>query len=128
MSRFDSAAPHTYKAEVVAHNTARQQRTARELTAYAENLMPTRKQELIGKVQALVRNKWAGSYKTAFEAYDGDMDGVIVKAELIVMLADAGIGTLLTRNAWADGVIRKLDLNTDSGVSWAEFEAAIVRG
>jgi len=77
--------------------------------------------ELKQKVSRLVTNKFGGDYKKAFDAYDSDNDGKMTKDEIKQMLSDAGVGNGLTRGAWADGILKKLDLNHDSGVQWAEF-------
>ena len=41
------------------------------------------------------------------------------------MLEDAGVGSWLTRGAWADGIIGELDKNKDKSISWEEFEALL---
>jgi len=79
--------------------------------------------ELKRKVSALVSNQYGGNYKQAFDRYDGDHDGNMTKEEIKKLLSDAGVGNFATRGAWADGILAKLDLNKDSGVSWAEFES-----
>ena len=81
------------------------------------------KQEIDDKVTALVRGRFAGDYKAAFAHYDADSNGVIDKDELKVLLADAGIGSGLTRWAWASGIMKEVDRDSDGGISWAEFEA-----
>ncbi|HEX5063740.1 MAG TPA: EF-hand domain-containing protein [Kofleriaceae bacterium] len=79
--------------------------------------------ELKQKVQRLVTSKFGGDYKKAFDHYDGDQDGKMTKDEIKQMLSDAGVGNGLTRGAWADGILKKLDMNHDSGVQWGEFES-----
>ena len=79
--------------------------------------------ELKKKVNALVTTRFGGDYKKAFDAYDGDGDGKMTKDEIKRLLADAGVGNGLTRGAWADGILKKLDMNHDSGVQWCEFES-----
>ncbi len=86
------------------------------------------KRELVEKVSALVRSRFGGDYRTAFGHYDADGDGLVSKAELKALLRDAGVGSGLTRWAWADGVIGELDADGDGHISWAEFEAVFEGG
>jgi EF hand domain-containing protein len=79
--------------------------------------------ELKRKVAALAETKFGGDYKKAFDHYDGDRDGRMTKDEIKSLLSDAGVGNMITRGAWADGILDKLDMNHDRGVSWAEFES-----
>lgn len=81
------------------------------------------RRELDEKVTALIRGRFGGDYQAAFRHYDTDGDGVIGKDELKDLLADAGIGTALTRWAWASGILAEVDADRDGGVSWAEFQA-----
>ncbi|QEL20537.1 EF-hand domain-containing protein [Limnoglobus roseus] len=81
------------------------------------------RRELDEKVTALVAARFGGDFRAAFRHYDGDGDGVISKDELKVMLSDAGIGSGLTRWAWANGIMNEVDANRDGVIDWAEFEA-----
>jgi Ca2+-binding EF-hand superfamily protein len=81
------------------------------------------KRELDEKVAALVRTRFGGDYRAAFTHYDADGNGMIDKDELKKLLADAGIGSGLTRWAWPSGIVAALDQDGDGGISWAEFEA-----
>jgi Ca2+-binding EF-hand superfamily protein len=83
------------------------------------------KQELTGKVAKLVRERFGGDYGKAFAHYDSDGDGRIDRAELGRMLEDAGIGTWLTRGAWASGIVAALDADKDGTISGPEFEAVL---
>ena len=78
--------------------------------------------ELKAKVSALVASKFNGDYKKGFDHYDNDKDGSISKSELVQMLEDAGVGNGLTRGAWANGIIKKLDGNGDKKIEWTEFD------
>src|SRR4051794_41345307 len=71
------------------------------------------KQELTEKVTALVRDRFGGDYGKAFAHYDANKDGRIDRAELGRMLEDAGIGSWLTRGAWASGIVAALDADKD---------------
>ena len=82
-----------------------------------------RVEELKHKVTVLVDKRFSGTYHNAFEHYDRDHDGKMTRNEIIEMLEDAGVGNGLTRGAWANGILDKLDMNHDRGVSWGEFEA-----
>ena len=87
-----------------------------------------KKQVIDDKVTALVTARFGGDYKAAFAHYDADKNGTIDKDELKGLLADAGIGSGLTRWAWANGVMGEVDANADGGISWAEFEAVFHGG
>jgi Ca2+-binding EF-hand superfamily protein len=86
------------------------------------------RQEVADKVAALVKARFGGDYQSAFRHYDGDSDGKITKAELKKLLSDAGVGNLLTRAAWAGGIVGELDKNDDDAISWDEFEAVVKGG
>jgi hypothetical protein len=79
--------------------------------------------ELKQKVAKLVNRSFNGDYRRAFKHYDGDQDDKITKDEITAMLSDAGVGNFVTRGMWADGILDKVDMNHDRGVSWGEFEA-----
>ena len=88
--------------------------------------MPSREElELIDKVQRLVRVRFQGNYKRAFDHYAGRRrdGGQIDRDELMVLLKDADIGNALTRTAWVSGIISKLDKNGDGLISFSELEA-----
>jgi Ca2+-binding EF-hand superfamily protein len=81
------------------------------------------KQEVDDKVTALVATRFGGDYRAAFAHYDADGNGTIDKDELKALLKDAGIGSGLTRWAWANGIMGVVDSGRDGAISWAEFEA-----
>jgi Ca2+-binding EF-hand superfamily protein len=81
--------------------------------------------ELTAKVTKLVAERFGGDFAKAFAHYDGDGDGRVDRAELGRLLADAGIGNLLTRGAWASGILTALDASKDGAISAAEFEAVL---
>jgi Ca2+-binding EF-hand superfamily protein len=68
-----------------------------------------------------------GDYRRAFAHYDASGNGKVSQDELKALLADAGVGNLLTRSAWASGIIAELDTDGDGRISWSEFEA-VFRG
>jgi Ca2+-binding EF-hand superfamily protein len=80
------------------------------------------RQEVDDKVTALVRSRFGGDYRAAFAHYDSDGSGAIDRAELTALLKDAGIGSGLTRWAWAKGILEEMDTDADGGISWAVFE------
>lgn len=88
--------------------------------AFAED---SNERELKQKVGKLVADRFGGDYKAAFAHYDHDHDGSVAKSELVALLADAGVGSGLTRGIWASKIIERLDANTDGGIQWAEFES-----
>ena len=79
--------------------------------------------ELVAKIKALITEQFAGNARAAFDAFAG-ADGLLDPDELKDVLAQAGIGTFLTRGFWADGVISRLDKDGDARISWPEFQAA----
>ena len=83
------------------------------------------KQELTDKVAALVRGRFGGDYGKAFAHYDADGDGRIDRGELTRLLEDAGIGSWLTRGAWASGIVAALDADKDGTISGPEFQAVL---
>jgi hypothetical protein len=100
-----------------------------EMRSEVRNPMTTdaQKKELQDKVNRLVAARFGGDYTRAFGHYDQSKDGKINRAELLNLLADAGIGNWLTRGAWADGIIAELDTDKDgrsrrpsSRPSWCE--------
>jgi Ca2+-binding EF-hand superfamily protein len=81
------------------------------------------RRELEEKVTALVTTRFGGDYRAAFTHYDANRDGVIDNDELKTLLKDAGVGSGLTRWAWAKGVMDEADTDRSGTISWAEFEA-----
>lgn len=81
------------------------------------------KREVEEKVTALVTTRFGGDYRAAFTHFDANRDGVIDNDELKALLKDAGIGSGLTRWAWARGVMDEADTDHSGTISWAEFEA-----
>jgi Ca2+-binding EF-hand superfamily protein len=79
------------------------------------------RRELEEKVTALVTTRFGGDYRAAFDHYDADRDGAINEDELKGLLKDAGVGSGLTRWAWAKGVMDEADLDKNKVISWAEF-------
>jgi Ca2+-binding EF-hand superfamily protein len=83
------------------------------------------RKELQDKVNGLVAARFANDYDRAFNHYDRSKDGKISRDELLNLLADAGIGSWLTRGIWADGIITELDADRDGKISKVEFEAIL---
>lgn len=87
------------------------------------------KKELIQKVSELVRNRHGGSYQAAFQRYSRSksQDDTVDSDELKELLADASVGNMMTRGAWASGIMSELDKDGDGRISWSEFETVIKR-
>lgn len=83
-----------------------------------------RKAELQGKLRALGARRGL-TPEQLFRAYDGDGDGALRRDELVRLLADAGIGSGLTRGAWASGLLRRLDRDQGGALTWDEVQAAL---
>ncbi len=86
-------------------------------------------QELVGKIQSVLRSRYGGvgadERRSMFGDYDRNGDGFIDADELTSILADAGVGNALTRGFWVKGVITRMDQNDDDQISFDEFEAVI---
>lgn len=87
-----------------------------------EPFVSDRETEVVEKVRALVKVKFGGDYRKAFDFYAG-ADELLGRGELIVVLRDAGVGAALTRGAWADGIIGWLDKDRSGQLSWEEVSA-----
>jgi Ca2+-binding EF-hand superfamily protein len=81
--------------------------------------------EVIEKVTRLVAVRFDGDWRDAFDEYDHNGDGKINGEELTKMLAEAGVGSRLTRSMWVRGVIESMDGDLDQCISWDEFQAAM---
>jgi hypothetical protein len=99
------------------------------LVLVKESAMANEKQikELKEKVAALVQNKFGGDWYRGFTYYAAKNGGssAVEKEDLLVLLEDAGIGSWITRGAWADGILDAADKNKDKTISWEEFEALL---
>ena len=86
-------------------------------------------EELISKIQAVLRARYGGVDQKAraamFDDYDADKNGHIDAEELEKILADAGVGNALTRQFWVKGVMTKLDRDRNGTIDLEEFETAI---
>jgi Ca2+-binding EF-hand superfamily protein len=87
------------------------------------------KKELVQKVSELVRNRYGGSYESAFRHYSRSksQDDTVDSGELRELLSDAAVGNGITRGAWASGIIGELDKDGDGRISWREFETVVKR-
>lgn len=89
--------------------------------------MDAQANEVITKVQALVKEKYLGDYTKAFTAYDLDRNGKLGHRDVSKLLEDAGVGNWLTRGTWASGVIAELDLDHDGAVTIPELAFAMAK-
>jgi Ca2+-binding EF-hand superfamily protein len=78
-----------------------------------------RRAELVKKVSALVGRYYRNDWTAAFAAYA--TDGKVTSDGLVKLLRDAEVGNMVTRNAWARGVLDALDADRDDAISWDEF-------
>ncbi len=83
-------------------------------------------QELKDKVGARIDSEFGGDWYKGYQHY-ANLGGnnIVERKQLLVLLEDAGIGSWLTRGAWADGIMEELDTNTDKQLSWTEFEKVL---
>lgn len=84
--------------------------------------------EVIQKVQALVAKAFGGDYAAAFKHYDMDGNSKLGPKDLWVLLADAGVGNVLTRKSWVNGIIQQLDKDGDGAISIPELTVAFMEG
>ena len=80
------------------------------------------RQEIIDQVTALVKRKYDGDWKKAFDIEDSDNDGRLSTSEVSSILAKAGVGLKLTRWAIALQIIEMMDVDNDGYISWDEFQ------
>ena len=100
---------------------SRQQIFPHAIMTGADVANEAQKRELEEKLRVLVTTRFGGNYRAAFGHYDVNQDGSISKDELKMLLSDAGVGSGLTRWAWANGIIEELDKSGDGQISWEEF-------
>lgn len=90
--------------------------------------MDANAKEVITKVQALVKAKFNGDFTAAFNHYDLDKNHKLGRKDLWGLLEDAGIGNVLTRKVWIDGVLAQLDKDGDGAISIPELALAAMSG
>ena len=81
--------------------------------------------ELKDKFKNWVDAKFGGDWDKAFRytANRNNTDNTINREELLWALKQVGIGNWITRSAWADGIIKEVDKNSDGNIAEAEFNA-----
>lgn len=82
-------------------------------------------EKAIAKVKQYVADHYGGSWRKAFLDYDVDGDGLVGEREVGYLLADAGVGTTMTRVVFARMAVDKLDQDGSGKVDFEEFEAAL---
>ena len=82
--------------------------------------------EIKARAKQFVDENFGGDYHAAFDHFDTDADGRISKGELESILREFGVGNFLTRSLYAREGLKTLDLNRDGGISWDEFQVALV--
>lgn len=68
----------------------------------------------------MVEGRHGGNYRAAFDHYDSNRDGKLNLSDIQMALKAAGLSPLV-RSVAARTVVRKLDLNEDGLVEWADF-------
>ncbi len=98
-----------------------------EASVLFEDSRSADEKELAEKLKAYVDKHFDGDYEAAFDYFDKDDDSYLSRAELIKALKKIDIGNWFTRGAWADGVLKKLDVSPKDGkLSWAELQKLTV--
>ncbi|MBZ0118659.1 MAG: EF-hand domain-containing protein [Sandaracinaceae bacterium] len=89
----------------------------------------SRERELADKVEKLLKRKYGSATGTTmrllYTEYDANRDSKINRDELSKLLEDAGVGNGLTRGMWVNGVMDKMDSDSDGLITWEEYERAI---
>ena len=88
-------------------------------------MLDARERELVDKIQALVRRRFSGNFKVAFDYYSrkNGEPGSLNEDEIYELLKDADVGNGLTRGTWASGIMSKLDTNRDGLITFKELES-----
>ena len=81
----------------------------------ANRELDANEKELQEKLTKYVEDNFDGDYDAAFEHFDQDGDERINRSELSEALKDIGVGNFLTRGAWVDGIMEKLDQSPQDG-------------
>jgi hypothetical protein len=79
--------------------------------------------EVIDKITAICKRNFQGQLPLMFANYAPT--GKLNFADLMTVLADAGVGNMLDRPLYANRIIAALDSDHDSMISLAELTAAI---
>jgi hypothetical protein len=72
----------------------------------------------------VVAGRFGGDYRAAFGHYNAVANVAIRKGVRKALPKDVGVGSGLTRWAWADGLIHELDADVDGHVSWDQFKSS----
>ena len=81
----------------------------------ANRELDANEKELQEKLTKFVEDHFDGDYDAAFEHFDQDGDERINRSELSEALKDIGVGNFLTRGAWVEGIMEKLDQSPQDG-------------
>lgn len=86
-------------------------------------MLDAQKAEVAGKFAALAAARFGGDPGKMFAYFDADGDGKLDAEEVRHALAEAGVGTPLTRRLWAAGIVQHADADGDGKLTYAEIEA-----
>ena len=67
---------------------------------------------LMEKIHVYVEQKWDGQHEPALLQFDADGDGALDETELWYALAEIGVGSYVTRSAWASGILEYFGCST----------------
>jgi len=85
--------------------------------------------ELVSKVHAMMRERYGGTGPEALQAlfadYDADDNGVIDGDELERILADAAVGSAISRRFWVRGVFARYDKDRSGTIDPEELARAL---
>ena len=85
-------------------------------------------EEVVEKISRFVADEFKGDFAAAFAEYDKNDDSQISMTELKLFLADAGVGSRLTREMYVLGVMKHVDGDDDRRISLAELRSKIEGG
>ena len=86
-----------------------------EVTPEALPELDENEQLLKDKLVEFSEREFAGDYDAVFEHFDSDNDGLIDPSELSSALKKIKVGNFLTRDAWVDGIMERMDNSPQDG-------------
>ncbi len=81
------------------------------------------KEKILENIELLMRSKFTNP-KEAFNYYDSDKDGLLIKENFRKLLKEAKVSSLI-RGLVAEFMMKSFDQNNSKTVSWEEFQEAI---
>ena len=97
-----------------------------DVVALSDSEDSPEEKELKTKLAKYVDDNFDGDYAKAFEHFDGDDSGQLDRSELSSALKKIGVGNVITRGWWVDGLLENVDKKPagdgNGKISWAELD------